>query len=296
MTCKSVISHENISTYCSCYSSCCYSSCCWSRLVQSNIFITISCLIIGTNNSIDTCKFPPASPPNQCLNGYNGQNGYNGRDGRDGIPGPAGVPGPAGPQGIKGDKGDQGARGSSGPGSGGIVYIRWGRRICPNTTGTTLVYDGLAAGSKWSDSGGGANYLCLPKGPDYLPGGGTSASQALLYSGEYESTVFPSLQNYNPPCAVCYTPNRATMLMIPAKTKCPTTWTLEYYGYLIAEYASHKNNVVFECLDGNPEPVTGSGASTNVEASFHHVKATCNGLPCPPYDTTKEITCVVCTK
>ena len=83
--------------------------------------------------------------------------------------------------------------------------------------------------------------------------------------------------------------------MIPAKTTCPTSWTREYYGYLMAEYYVHKRNAVYECIDNNPESIPGSGANTN-GALFQFVQGTCNGLPCPPYDNVRAITCVVCTK
>ena len=47
------------------------------------------------------------------------------------------------------------------------MYIRWGRTVCPDVTGTELVYEGIAAGSWYRHSGGGSNYLCLPKDPKY---------------------------------------------------------------------------------------------------------------------------------
>ena len=52
--------------------------------------------------------------------------------------------------------------------------------------------------------------------------------------------------------------------MIPAKITCPASWTLEYAGYLMAEYYNHKNNVVYECVDKDAEAVPGSGASIDV--------------------------------
>ena len=51
---------------------------------------------------------------------------------------------------------------------GGVVYTRWGRTICPDTSGTELVYEGLAAGTDHRHPGGGANYLCLIKVPIYI--------------------------------------------------------------------------------------------------------------------------------
>ena len=49
----------------------------------------------------------------------------------------------------------------------GVVYTRWGRTSCPNDTGAELVYEGITGGSFW-DHGGGANYVCLPKDPQYM--------------------------------------------------------------------------------------------------------------------------------
>ncbi len=92
-----------------------------------------------------------------------------GRDGRDGLPGPAGEKGDKGELGVQGQVGLQGARGEQGlpgiqgppgPSSGGAVYTRWGRTVCPDTSGTELVYKGLAAGTDHLQTGGGANYLC----------------------------------------------------------------------------------------------------------------------------------------
>ena len=56
-----------------------------------------------------------------------------------------------------------------------------------------------------------------------------------------------------------------------------------------------QSKATYECIDSNPESVPGSSANTD-GGLFYHVEATCNGLPCPPYDTQKELTCAVCTK
>ena len=52
--------------------------------------------------------------------------------------------------------------GPPGPTTGGVVYTRWGKTTCPSTSGTQLLYAGRAAGSHYTEKGGGANYLCLP--------------------------------------------------------------------------------------------------------------------------------------
>ena len=84
--------------------------------------------------------------------------------------------------------------------------------------------------------------------------------------------------------------------MIPAKLTCPTGWTEEYDGYLMAEKYDHVSSATFECVDRNsPESVRGKDPFTQ-GGYFYHVEIKCNGLDCPPYDTGKEVTCVVCTK
>ena len=42
--------------------------------------------------------------------------------------------------------------------------------------------------------------------------------------------------------------------MIPAKTHCPTNWTLEYNGILVREHISHYRSM-YECVDKTPESV-----------------------------------------
>ena len=51
-----------------------------------------------------------------------------------GLPGKPGESGPAGPPGPKGE---------SGGSTGGVVYSRWGRKHCPQTSGTSELYSGI---------------------------------------------------------------------------------------------------------------------------------------------------------
>ena len=58
----------------------------------------------------------------------------------------------------------------------------------------------------------------------------------------------------------------------------------------------HKGRTMYVCLDKYPETVDGEQRDTN-GALMYHVEVQCNrGLPCPPYDDRKELSCVVCTK
>ena len=202
--------------------------------------------------------------------------------------------------GMTGSKGDPGIQGAPAPSSGG-VYTRWGRTTCPSTPGTELVYSGRVVGSGWGEQGGGANYLCLPEvDPDYLSyQPGYQTWRGYLHGTEYETGVhgpgpLSSVYRHNAPCAICHTPTRSSILMIPGRIRCPGSWTREYYGYLMSN-ARPQKRTMFECYDKNAEPIPGSAGSTN-PAFVYTVEASCNGIPCPPYREGREITCAVCTK
>ncbi len=227
-----------------------------------------------------------------------------GRDGRDGLPGLPGEKGEQGPQGTTGEQGPQGIQGLPGQSGGGAVYTRWGRTVCPSTSGTQLVYEGLVAGTEHQQPGGGANYLCITEDPEYLTStvpeySANDLALSYLYASEYQIPGFGSLHDQNVPCAVCHTSQRSSKLMIPGKTTCPQSWTEEYEGYLMAERTnrnSHKHNNVYECVDKDGETVPGEQRNTN-GALFQMVGAVCNvGLPCLPFIANRPITCVVCTK
>ena len=70
--------------------------------------------------------------------------------------------------------------------------------------------------------------------------------------------------NHNVPCAVCHVSTMIIVLMIPAKNWHPSSWTLEYSGYLMSatskSYYSDRRTR-FECVDRNPDSVPGSAAN-----------------------------------
>ena len=208
--------------------------------------------------------------------------------------------GPQGPRGLTGATGAQGPKGPAGPPgprSGGVTYVRWGKSSCPSVTGTELIYAGRAAGTFYSNKGGGSNYLCLPDTPQYTlryhPG---SQSYSEIYGTEYEGPI-AGTHEHNVPCAVCFASTRVAVFMLPARTSCPTGWTREYYGYLMSEMNhSGRGRTSFECVDKDQDSVSGSQANQDGNV-LYHIEANCNtGLPCPPYSDSKELTCAVCTK
>ena len=212
--------------------------------------------------------------------------GRDGLTGRDGLPGKAGEQGPAGPP------------GPPGPRSGGSIYTRWGKSSCPQVGGTELLYSGIAGGSWFDQPGGAANYLCMPMDPEYsstLTYEAGVLGSSYVYGAEYEGPL-QSTHQHNVPCAVCYVSTRPTVVMIPAKASCPPTWTREYYGYLMSAHVGH-HRTMYECVDEDQESLRDSVGNTN-GALFYHVEAACSHghLPCPPYNSEKELNCVMCTK
>ena len=245
----------------------------------------------------ETVTQPPKAveidhPYIQLLQGRDGRDGLPGRDGKDGEPGERGE------KGEKGDRGETGSQGPPGPRVAGATYVRWGRTSCPTGNGTELLYAGRAAGSHYNQKGGGANMLCLPDNPEYLPASNTVAEQGIIYGAEYHvgSHIKQNAHDQNVPCAVCYTPTRSTMVMIPAWTHCPASWTREYVGYIMTTWIGHISQLQFECVDKDFEYVPGEGRNVD-GVLLHTAEVVCNtGINCPPYQTGKELSCAVCTK
>ena len=134
----------------------------------------------------------------------------------------------------------------------------------------------------------------MPPDPEYtLPYRSGVQGHSYMHGAEYEDPI-TGTDDHNAVCAVCLASTREIVLMIPAKTSCPSGWTEEYEGYLMAENRNHRRST-FECVDKQFVPVPGSQGSVDA-ALLYNVEAQCSGLQCPPYDPEKELTCVVCTK
>ena len=230
--------------------------------------------------------------------GLNGDMGVQGPTGTRGLPGPKGRAGYAGATGLKGTKGERGVRGlqgAPGPAVDGVVYTRWGKSTC--RSGVNRVYAGRTGSSFGGHRGGGANYICMPNDPEYssyIPG---VQGHNYVYGTEYEGPpLAPGMIQHNAPCAVCDVSNKSRVLMIPAKLTCPSGWTREYYGYLMAEHVDRSHGrTMYTCVDVIMESVPES--QNHIDGGhFYHVEAHCNGVACPPYNNYKELTCVVCSK
>ena len=160
-----------------------------------------------------------------------------------------------------------------------------------------MLYSGIAGGSYFLHRGGGSNLLCMPRDPQYLlPSHPGVRGHSYVYGGEYWQPI-QGHTYHNVPCAVCEVSTRVRHYMIPAKATCPPSWTLEYRGYIMTSYIGDaRSRSPFECIDEDQESLPGSASVASHQFVLHHVEAGCSGIPCPPYDPTKELNCVVCTK
>ena len=182
----------------------------------------------------------------------------------------------------------------------GVTYTRWGKSSCPSATGAQLVYSGRVGGTYYNSQGGSAERICLPDDPVYVPEISGVSLEAVLHSviqgAEYEFHVGPAanVTDHNVPCVVCYVPTRAVTIMVPAKPTCPPSWTREYFGYLTTDHDGYYRTM-YTCIDSSPDVIESSEGNED-GALFHHTTTNCNGVPCPPYEATRILSCAVCTK
>jgi len=171
----------------------------------------------------------------------------------------------------------------------------------------TSLLTGYAAGPIFNNGGGGSNFLCLPQDPDWDNFITGTIANGYIAGVEYEmyveTNVFSTSNTggmspaENPaPCAVCYLDHRQTVLMIPAKTRCPDGWNKEYGGYLASEISNVENRKPssYTCWDRAPEVAV--GGTRQHQAVIYLVEAVCGSLPCSTYINGRELTCVVCSK
>ena len=246
---------------------------------------------VKEKRDIDDLKSASRTAYYECLRGRDG------RDGREGCPGPIGFPGYDSHAGVRGERGEHGPPGPPGPKGGGVTYIRWGCTYCPDTEGTELVYIGRAAGSHFTENGGGINYQCLTLEPQNFDfGEGTTEAGSYMHGAQFHFvTGMPSvpITFHNVPCAVCYAKTRETVVMIPGQHTCPHKWRTEYNGWLMSEHFNNRRST-FECIDVASEILYSEDIIPD-GALFFTVRPRCSSLPCPPFDQEKELACAVCS-
>ena len=160
---------------------------------------------------------------------------------------------------------------------------------------------GFAAGGKGDtdEQGGGANYVCLTQNPLFNQSTpGQDATRSRIFPVEYRSADKGSLNPHHfhdAPCAVCQTMGcRTQVLMIPSSTLCPSRWSKEYSGYLVAA-RWNLIRTTYVCLDGKPESLPGGDAQAKI-SYFFPVEIVNSDTTLPSnYETGKELSCAVCT-
>ena len=148
--------------------------------------------------------------------------------------------------------------------------------------------------------GSGSDHLCLTDEPEFLDiTPGIQNTRSLLYGAEYEVSgvppAFSAIHNHNVPCAACYTSVRGGKIIVPGTIVCPSSWTREYYGYIMSERHDHHRST-FECVDVDAESIPGSEVNTEGALFYFTEIRDCDGISCPPYTSGDELTCAVCTK
>ena len=162
------------------------------------------------------------------------------------------------------------------------------------------MFSGFAATSDHSDTGNGANTLCLPSEPEFRPdvvaGLHDRASKITSVEFEPESDFFrdKSLNNHDMTCALCQTA-RNDVIMVPARRTCPQGWHVEYEGLLMADWKTgHRSEYV--CVSLDVEAIAGTRRNRDA-GRWWVVEVTCvEGLPCDVYPEGYELSCVVCSK
>ncbi|XP_048577315.1 uncharacterized protein LOC116619038 isoform X2 [Nematostella vectensis] len=198
------------------------------------------------------------------------------------------------------------------------VFVRWGKPHCNvyNRAQTTIIYTGRVASPHHTESGGGANYMCLPDKAFYTnPANISRVDRAFLYPVKYGPVQkayqkYPDhilaimspeerkkhsepLDNKDVPCAMCQIDGATSSIMIPAHNICPPMWKKQYHGYLLSQ-KHNAEKTEYICVDIEAEGVASSqdhpGASYLHLSEFKCTSGSCFGS----YRTNEALTCVVC--
>ena len=180
----------------------------------------------------------------------------------------------------------------------GAPYVHWGGNHCPDTADP--LYYGNVVTSHYSH-GGRSSYLCLIDTPKFLNTvAGYQNQRTRVYGTEFginnvpDATYFGNSDDI--PCAMCAARRKDHVMMIPGTTECPQYWTLEYNGYLMAEYyVDIRSTRETICVDKNPAKVPRTSAKLTA-GQLYFVESTCTGIKCAPYTEGYELTCAVCSK
>ncbi|KAK7503736.1 hypothetical protein BaRGS_00004859, partial [Batillaria attramentaria] len=137
----------------------------------------------------------------------------------------------------------------------GSTFVRWGRTVCP--PGSDIIHTGYAGGAGYTNSGSGANRVCLTDKPVFDDHTMLSGGHGNLHGAQY---WVQGHQRTDVLCVLCHAPYSATF-MVPGTNRCPQGSTLQYHGHLTVGDYTHSAPSEYVCLDAQPEDRPGSQAS-----------------------------------
>eukprot|EP01050_Picozoa_sp_SAG11_P005440 SAG11_NODE_384_length_9897_cov_11.158502_8_plen_575_part_00 len=175
----------------------------------------------------------------------------------------------------------------------GVVYTRWGSRSCPNAS--TLLYGGFIAGSHYSHTGGGADYLCMHPEPQYPDGYDDADNNGnLLYGTEYENTGAIDLnQDGDAACAVCQSANPTVMVQWGRQT-CANSFTTEYTGLVMSSHYTQVGARTI-CVDVERATHGTSDAADQNGALLYTTEMEGGSSDESQYPHNREVGCAVCS-
>ncbi|KAJ8310961.1 hypothetical protein KUTeg_011488 [Tegillarca granosa] len=155
--------------------------------------------------------------------------------------------------------------------AGGVLFEHWGKETCPQST--MLVYSDPIGGNR-----------------------ATPSAYGIVYGSEYETNFFgPLSSNQDVPCAVCISKPHTAKVLIPGRNKCYNDWHELYHGYLAGNLYTNAGREGYICMAEHPDFIFGGNANSDGRL-FYSVISTCGSLPCPPYNESMPLTCVLCGK
>ena len=163
----------------------------------------------------------------------------------------------------------------------------------------------MVASASFKTFGGGTDHLCLPYNPDRGNYNTSAAFVSWIRNVEYITCSYGIFSSYrhkkHAVCSVCYTQTRPAVHVFPGWRSCPSGWTREYYGYMMAsaEHYLHPSNYV--CVDTNPDykhlANSGQGGGltfVNIDCEGEGSIEVCSGSS--QYVHRRQLTCVVCSR
>ena len=165
---------------------------------------------------------------------------------------------------------------------------------------------GIIGSASSGATGGGVEFLCLPKNPEWRSTSTSPSYVSWIGSVSYQVSGYifsSSADNKRAPCAKCYTNSRPAVMMIPGRKSCPSYWTEEYDGYLMASQESLNHPSRYICV-GSLSTYYSYSSSSYYQYSGYltFVKADCSGYAtldeCSSgeYQHGRVLTCVVCSR